>query len=392
MKPRHLVLIIGGLILLTAALWGGSGLLTRITGPSGTPTPEAEEPPAEIAGRARGEVVPALWADLSFDAAGPLAGWSTAEGDAVEAGTPLGRLATPDATGLERAVAQAEIDLRQAQLKLQQLEQPTDEVEIQQARRALEQADDDARVAQLDVTAAQNSALLNESIEDANKVLEDAQHKYEVRLEQYERGEVTYYTVDLAQQRYDEAKLNVSRIQQQGDLQLETARNELQRARQAQQEAQEELAQLLEGTDPLDLEMARLDVQEAQLALEEARSKLEQTTLVAPFDGTIVALHARPHDWVEPGAPVATVADLSTLRIETTDLDEWGAAQIHAGSEATVVFNAFDDKTLTGHVIEIALRGETLPAGDVIYRAIIELDTPDPDLRWGMSVRITFPL
>ena len=84
--------------------------------------------------------------------------------------------------------------------------------------------------------------------------------------------------------------------------------------------------------------------------------------------------------------------DLSKLHMETTDLDEWGAAQIEAGSPATLVFNAFDDKMLTGHVTEIDLRGERLPAGDVVYRAVIELDAPDPDLRWGMTARINFPL
>jgi hypothetical protein len=92
------------------------------------------------------------------------------------------------------------------------------------------------------------------------------------------------------------------------------------------------------------------------------------------------------------GAVAVTLADLPTLRIETTDLDEWGAAQVRVSSEATIIFNAFDDKTLTGRVEEIDLRGERLSAGDVVYRTVIELDEPDPDLRWGMTVRITVPL
>lgn len=392
MQLKRLILIIAGLVLLAALLLGGSGLVSRIGGRAGDPTPELEETPLEIAVRARGEVVPVLWADLSFDTTGPVAEWLVAEGDAVAAGTPLGRLAVPNQADLERAVVQAELDLRQAQLALERLQEPADEADVEQARHAVEQAAAAISVAQLDLAAARDSALLNETLEDARKVFEDAQHKYTVRLEQYEQGEVTFYMVDLARQRYDDAKLALSRIQQQGDLEVESAQNALDRARQDHQEAQDNLARLLEGSDPLDLETAQLDVREAQLAVEEARSNLAETTLVAPFEGTVVSLHLRPHDWVEPGTVAVTLADLATLRIQTTDLDEWGAAHVDVGSRATLVFNAFDDKTLTGHVTEVDLRGERLPAGDVVYRAVIELDTPDPDLRWGMTARITFPL
>ena len=392
MKLKRLIFVIVGMIVLVALLWAGGGVVSRIRGQASTPTPEAEETPAQVAVRARGQVVPAVWADLSFDASGPVAEWFVAEGDVVEAGTRLGRLDIPNPADLERAVVQAEIDLSQAQLALEQLQEAAGGAEVRAAQHAVDQATAAIGVAQLDLARARDSALLNETLEDARNVFEDAQHKYETRREQYEQGRVTYYYVDLARQRYDDAKLALARIQQQGDLQVENARNDLHQAQQEYQEAEDSLAQLLAGTDPLDLEMAQLDVQEAQLTLEEARSKLEEITLFAPFGGTVVTLHRRPHDWIESGTVAVTLADLSTLWIETTDLDEWGAAQTHVGSEVTVVFNAFDDKTLTGHVTDIALRGDTLPAGDVVYRAIIELDEPDPELRWGMTVRITFPL
>ena len=103
-------------------------------------------------------------------------------------------------------------------------------------------------------------------------------------------------------------------------------------------------------------------------------------------------MHLKPYDVARPGAPAVTLVDLSTLRVETTDLDEWAAAQVSEGGEATIVFTAFDDKTLNGTITGMALRGEKLPAGDVVYRVIIELDEPDPELQWGMTVRITIPL
>jgi HlyD family secretion protein len=330
-----------------------------------------------------------VWADLSFGTGGQVVEWFVEEGDLVETGTPLGLL---DTVGLERSVIQAELGLHQAQLRLEQLQQPADEAEIRQAEHAIDQAADALKVAQLDLTAVLNSTLLNETLEDAQGAFEDAKYRYEVRLAEYERDEIDYWFVERALERYEDAELALARVQQQVDLQLESARNEVNRAQQAFQEAQDNLAQLLEGADSLELESAQLDVEVAQVALEEARSNLEGATLIAPFDSTVVALHLQSGDWAGVGVSAVTLADLSTLRVETTDLDEWGAAQIRVGSEATVVFNAFDDKTLTGRVTEIGLRGEKLPAGDVIYRAIIELGAPDADLRWGMTVRITIPV
>jgi len=389
MKLKRLALIVGGLVLLAVVLCVGGGLISRIGGMNITPTPEGEETAVEIAVRARGEVVPDVWADLSFGTGGQVVEWFVEEGDSVEAGTPLGLLAT---VGLERAVIQAELSLHQAQLRLEQLQQPEDEADVRQAEHTIDQAADALEVAQLDLAAVLNSTLLNETLGDAQDAFEDARYRYEVRLAEYERDEIDYWFVEQAQERYEDAELALARVQQQVDVQLESARNEVNRAQQVYQEAQDNLEQLLEGTDPLDLESAQLDVEVAQVALEEAHRNLEEATLIAPFGGTIVTLHLQPRDWVQADASAVTLADLSTLRVETTDLDEWSAAQIRVGSEATVVFNAFDDKTLTGHVTEIGLRGEKLPAGDVVYRAIIELDAPDADLRWGMTVRITVPL
>jgi len=59
---------------------------------------------------------------------------------------------------------------------------------------------------------------------------------------------------------------------------------------------------------------------------------------------------------------------------------------------ARITFTAFDEKTVTGRVSEIALRGEALTGGDVAYRVLITLDEPDPDLRWGMTVRVSIPV
>lgn len=384
MKMKRLVLIVGGLVLLAAILCVGGSLLSRVRGglAAATSTPSDDEAEVvTITVRARGEVVPATWADLSFAASGQVGEWLVQEGEWVETGAPLGRL---DTTTLELALAEAQAALETAELKLAQAQTDLDR-QLTEAQLALQTAE--ARLAQARarypaLTAAQvrlQAAIEAEARaqEEYDKALnrswepDTVREGYRLALEQATDAR------QLAQAEYD-AAIAEQRASSQELIVLE---GEVQRA-------QLELERLQAGVDPL---LAR-EVESARLRVTRAQADLDAATLVAPFGGTVVALHLKPQDWAGAGTPALTLADLSTLQIETTDLDEWSAAKIHVGSEASIVFNAFDDKTLTGHVTALDLRGETLPAGDVVYRAVIELDAPDPDIRWGMTVRVSIPI
>jgi len=384
MKLKRLLFIIGGLVLLAAIICVGGALVSGALGAQPTPAPSAgggTETPTEVSIRTRGEVVPAVWADLSFDATGQVAEWFVEEGDVVEAGALLGQL---DTETLELALAEAQTALESAELRLTQA-QAEHERQLAEAELALQiaearLAETQARFPTLTAAAVRLQAAV-EAEERARVEYDKAIHRPWDPDEVTESYRLAYEAAvdarELAQAEYD-AVLAEQHASNQGLIVLE---GEVEKARIA-------LARLEEGVDPL---LAQ-DVESARLRVTQAQANLEAATLVAPFAGTAVALHLRPHAWTQPGAPAVTLADLTTLRIETTDLDEWAAAQVRVGGEAEIVFTAFDDKKLTGHVTEIALRGEELPAGDVVYRAIIELDEPDPDLRWKMTVRITIPI
>jgi multidrug resistance efflux pump len=48
--------------------------------------------------------------------------------------------------------------------------------------------------------------------------------------------------------------------------------------------------------------------QDAKDRLAAAQADLQTSTLTAPFDGTIVAIDLRPHDWAQPVVPAVTLA------------------------------------------------------------------------------------
>jgi HlyD family secretion protein len=382
------------------------GLVGLLAGCGGAGSPEAvpaEEVPvvAQEAGKVVAEAViePARWSELRFEVGGDLTEVLVAEGDVVAAGDLLARLETTD---LERAVAQAELSLREAQvglsqawLKLEQLQEPADEAEVRRAEHAVDQAAAALKAAELDLTEAVDSVLLNETLEDAEEVYEDLGHKYEVQVEKYESGEEPdYWYVDQAQERLEDAKLNLDRIRQQGEARLQDVRNAVQKAEQAYREAEDALAELLEGADALEVEAAEKEIEAAEvgvdtaeLALEEARSDLEGAELVAAFDGVIVDVRVDAGDEVGADEVAVVMATLDELQARTVDLTELDVARVVEGQAVVVTVDALPGVEMSGRVARIGLQAEDY-RGDVTYPVYVELEGAVEELRWGMTAMV----
>ncbi len=382
MKPKKLLLIVGGIILVAALLCLASTQLSRLMPEDAFPTP-TEAPPVELSVRARGVVVPEQWAELAFEAAAPLVTWEVEEGERVVAGQELGRL---EESAARLALQQAQLELEAAQLRLDQATRDH-AYQLQEAELSLQQAE-----ARLSQSRSRYPSVVSAQVdlERAEKALTDAH-------EAYRRADETpgMFQVDGVRDHYQE---QIDRAEQ--DLTLAQARMRSARGEQAATSrdldvldaevvrAQLTLERVQEGVDPA---LAQ-EVERAELRVAQAERDLEARILRAPFAGTVVQLHLRPQAWAQPGVPALTLADLDTLCIETTDLDEWGAARIGVGSRAEITVSALDEHRIGGRVAELGLRGENLPGGDVAYATTIALDEQDPALRWGMSVRISLPI
>lgn len=125
-----------------------------------------------------------------------------------------------------------------------------------------------------------------------------------------------------------------------------------------------------------------------ELALVRGPNGLEQ--LSAPFAGTVTGLLAHTGDTLMPGAGVMHVADLSRLQVETTDVDEFLIGHVRVGQTPTLQIEALGRRELTGRVRTIAPQPQTTTAGDQHYPVTIDLGGSPPDVRPGMSVRISF--
>ena len=113
--------------------------------------------------------------------------------------------------------------------------------------------------------------------------------------------------------------------------------------------------------------------------------------VTAPWAGTIANLPIHNGDSVLAGAVIAVVGDVSRLRVETDDVDEFMVASIRPGQVVTVTVDAVEGRELRGRVRTVALRSQVSEDGDDHYPVVVDLDWSPPELRPGMTVRVHFP-
>lgn len=395
-------------------------------------TPTADRQPRSGAVRASGKIAPAQWAELGFAAAGRVQTIAVKEGDQVAAGAPL--LALDKATA-EAALAQTQAGLARAQAQLAALQAGPRPQELAAAQAGLDAAQaqlarvkegaraEDVAAAQAALTAARadqkkvqegpDAAVLaaaTAELANAQAAVRQAQAAYDQikgnpdagRYPQALQLEQATNLLTAAQARYAQATkgpsaADLARAQagvDQALAALARARaparpSEIAAAEAEVRRVQAQLDLLKAGSRAEALAAAQADVAQAQGALARAQADLANLELRAPFTGVVTALKVNAGEMALPGQAVITLADLSRLQVETTDLSERDVARVAVGKEVVVYVEALGTE-IPGRVARIALQANVV-GGDVVYTAIIDLDTQAPGLRWGMSVQVDIP-
>ena len=151
-----------------------------------------------------------------------------------------------------------------------------------------------------------------------------------------------------------------------------------------------ELAKIGEKSALLSLNTARTQMRASQAALDSATQNLAHNELVAPWDGTIADLPLTLDEYVQPGQPIATLADFSIWKVETDNLTEIEVPDVSVGQSVSINPDALPELQLNGIVSSIS-QLFTEKRGDVTYTVTIDLEDSDPRLRWGMTMVVTFP-
>lgn len=341
---------------------------------------------------ATGIVLPSKRVVLSFPTPGILDAIMVEEGEMVEKGKTLMAL-----EGREQA--HAALDATRLELIL--ANQNLDEVH---------------RTAEL-VSAQTQLALAN-----AQDAFEDAEYNWRVQQEGYRASQstidATQASLVIAEEEVDRAKSNYDSYsgRSEDDAQRAMALIALSSARSARDAALRNLnwylghpsetdqaildaklsiteaelgiaeqnwTRVKNGPDPETLERVEARVATAKAQVKAAETALSLLILEAPFAGTISEIHTQEKEWVAPGQPLIVFADLQTLRVETTDLNEIDAAQIEIGDFAIITFDALADLEVEGQVVYIA--SKSTEGSGVNYKVILELTDVPEKVRWGMT-------
>jgi HlyD family secretion protein len=292
------------------------------------------------------------------------------EGDVAAAQARLRRLelqlAEARVQDLQPSVTAAQIELERAKIALDDaqneynkaLDRPWEDQSIRDAwAKQLKQAQLNYRLAQSHLDGALNAQRAHSISLDA---LGAQQDEAGVLLQQAMEARDAYTaTVGIASAEVEAAQLQLDHLQTWENPHRDKASD--------QQVAQ-----------------AQARLEQAELSVAQAERRLQDAGIRAPFAGTVGAVYVRAGELVSLGQPLLTLGDLSTLRVETTDLDEIDVARVSTGQQATVTFDALPDKIFRGQVTRIFPMASS-GTGGIHYTAVIEVAGIGPELRWGMT-------
>ncbi len=430
---RKLVMSLVAILMLLA----GCGEEPVTVEPSATPVPEeATAPPPSpvptgvtiLADGVVQAVQPPL--PLAFETGGRLMAVHVGAGDRVQAGDLV---ATLDGSQAQDQVAEAQLSLQLAELALEDLTREADPAAMAAARASLASAranlaaltsppgDQQLLAARQNLNGARQALqdLLDlpdpDSVQIARTNLTAAEMQVRVAQAAYDQvahleyAAMTQQALNLwqATTNYEQAQAEYNRALEGASAdQIATARARIALAQAdldallagpdpdalAAAEAQVESAQaaldaLLAGASASDLATAEINVAQARLALERAQRGLENTKLLAPASGTVIAVQAAPGALVGGGTPIATLLDMTQLEFHTLNLSERDLAQIVPGQAAVVTLKAYPNEPNQATVVRIGLQAGEAVGDAVTFPIILSLSEIDLDLRPGMTGR-----
>lgn len=379
------------------ALVGGS---IAACGGAADETPADQVPVVVDAARviAEGRLVPGESVVLSFKTGGVVAQLQAAEGEAVQAGQVLARLA--NAEQAQAAVSAAQLELLGARQALDAVHEQAGvmaaqaQVELADAREALRKArytwdvqQQGNRASASTINGAEARLLL---AKDALDKAKEAYDHLSGRDEDDLRRALALTALAGAQRDYDNALRDVNwyngrptEIQQAMlDADVAMAEARLQQAQQAWENRQN-------GPDPDEVALAEARLANALAQLMAAETALDDLYLRAPMAGTIAHVAVKQGELTAAGQVAIVLADYARWIVETDNLTEFELPGVVEGQAATITFDALPGLEIPGSVTAISPYFE-IKRGDVTYTVEVELGASDPGLRWGLTSVVTF--
>ncbi|MCB0192880.1 MAG: efflux RND transporter periplasmic adaptor subunit [Anaerolineae bacterium] len=262
----------------------------------------------------------------------------------------------------------AEAALTAAETELAEMEAAPDPDAITIAAAALRQAESDLKQAQGNynrVAYRGDIAMLPEAaaLEEATLIYEQQRATYNLAVQKASPAELAAARATVQRARADVEQILVDQSTQNQQLTILAARIEQTRLT---------ITALSEGIDPALVQ-----------AVKRAEENLAAATIVAPFDGVVLEIQAKPGETILDGAGVVLLADVNALEVAAEVIEE-DLPLVRVGQSADIFFDAVPDEAVPGRVARIVpqrLSHKDRP----LYAVYLSLDRVPEHLVAGMT-------
>jgi RND family efflux transporter MFP subunit len=142
---------------------------------------------------------------------------------------------------------------------------------------------------------------------------------------------------------------------------------------------------------PEEVRAAGARLEQAEAAAKLAGRRVAQARVTAPIGGVVAKRLAEPGEIVAPGFPLATVVDLSVVRL-VVYVAEPDLPRVRVGAAARVTVDGLPGRSFDGRVTYISPEAEFTPRNvqtreeraKLVFAVKIELQNPDSLLKPGM--------
>lgn len=408
--PR--IILLSVTLTLILGIISGCNVIVPVTDPVEGEAEDTVAAPAAQPGTvtATARIVPAREATLAFTMSGQMVELLVEEGQTVQEGDVIARL---DMTLLDAQVEQAEAAVAVAEANLEQALVGARDAQIAEAESSIQAANAAAAAAAAQRDIIQSSGPTPAEIARAEVALQQAYILMETERTHYDWVSSTesrpdFYTEQereflptqeqLALDKYEvtrmqygaaQAKLENIAHQEANPAQVRAASAEIWASSADAGSRQAQLDLLLSGPKPQDVAIAEAMVAQAEAELARAELERRRAELVAPFAGTVSQLYLQEAQYAASGTPILLLADLSGLRVQTTDLSELDVASLGVGDSTYVSFDALPNQEFAGTISRIASKAQEGQA--VNYTVTVELDELPRAARWGMTAFVEIP-
>jgi HlyD family secretion protein len=147
----------------------------------------------------------------------------------------------------------------------------------------------------------------------------------------------------------------------------------------------------------VDLKALKAQTEQAGAQLAIAQDDLRKSRLYAPFDGFVTVKNVEEKEYVQPGTPVLTLAQVDEVWVKTY-VPQTQLGKVYLGQEAHVISDTFPGKPYSGVVTFISPEAEFTPKNvqtkeervKLVYRIKVTMKNPNQELKAGMPVDVVF--